>query len=59
VDRLQREIAAVLKEPEVRERYAVLGIDPAGNTPDEYSAQIRADLAQWETIVKRAKIRIE
>jgi tripartite-type tricarboxylate transporter receptor subunit TctC len=59
VDRLQREIAAVLKEPEVRERYAVLGIDPVGNTPDEYSAQIRADLAQWESIVKRAKIRIE
>jgi tripartite-type tricarboxylate transporter receptor subunit TctC len=59
VDRLQREIAALLKEPEVRERYAVLGIDPVGNTPDEYSAQIRADLAQWEAIVKRAKIRIE
>jgi tripartite-type tricarboxylate transporter receptor subunit TctC len=59
VDRLQREIAAVLKEPDVRERYAILGIDPVGNTPDEYAAQIRADLAQWEIIVKRAKIRIE
>ena len=59
VDRLQREIAAVLKEPDVRERYAVLGIDPVGNTPDEYTAQIRTDLAQWEAIVKRAKIRIE
>jgi tripartite-type tricarboxylate transporter receptor subunit TctC len=59
VDRLQREIAAVLKEPDVRERYAVLGIEPVGNTPDEYTAQIRADLAQWEPIVKRARVRIE
>jgi tripartite-type tricarboxylate transporter receptor subunit TctC len=59
VDRLQREIAAVLKEPDVRERYAVLGIDPVGNTPDEYGAQIRADLALWGPIVKRAGIRIE
>jgi len=59
VDRLQREIAAVLKEPEVRERYAVLGNDPVGNTPDEFAAQIRADLAQWKAIVERAKIRID
>ena len=59
VERLQREIAAVLAEPDVRERYAVLGIEPVGNTPDEYTAQIRADLAQWGPIVKRAGIRIE
>jgi tripartite-type tricarboxylate transporter receptor subunit TctC len=59
VDRLQRDIAAVLKEPETRERFAVLGNEPVGNTPDEYAAQIKADLAQWGEIVKRAKIRIE
>jgi tripartite-type tricarboxylate transporter receptor subunit TctC len=59
VQRLQREIAAVLKEPAVRERYAVLGIDPVGNTPEEYTAQVRADFAMWEVVVKKAKIRIE
>jgi tripartite-type tricarboxylate transporter receptor subunit TctC len=59
VDRLQREIAAVLQEPAVRERYAILGIEPVGNTPDEYAAQIRADLEQWGPIVKRAGIRID
>jgi tripartite-type tricarboxylate transporter receptor subunit TctC len=32
---------------------------PVGNTPDEYTAQIRADLAQWGPIVKRAGVRIE
>ena len=59
VDRLQRELAAVLKEPDVRERYAVLGNEPVGNTPDEYAAQIKADLAQWGEIVKKAGVRIE
>ena len=59
VDRLQREIAAVLKEPDVRERYAVLGNDPVGNTPDEFTAQIKADLAQWEAIVKKANIKVD
>ncbi len=59
VERLQKEIAAVLQTPEVRERYAVLGIEPVGNTPDEYAAQLRADLARWAPVVKKANIRVE
>ena len=59
IDRLQTEIAAVLQMPEVKERYSVLGIDPVGNKPEEYAAQIRADLARWGPVVKQANIRIE
>jgi tripartite-type tricarboxylate transporter receptor subunit TctC len=59
VDRLQSEIATVLQMPEVKERYAVLGIEPVGNRPDDYAAQIRADLARWAPVVKQANIRIE
>jgi tripartite-type tricarboxylate transporter receptor subunit TctC len=59
VDRLQAETAAVLQMPEVKERYAVLGIEPVGNKPEEYAAQIRADLARWAPVVKQANIRIE
>lgn len=59
IERLQREIAAVLADPEVRNRYEVLGIDPVGNTPGEFAAQIRADLARWEKVVKQANIRLE
>src|SRR5687767_1266214 len=46
VDRLRSDIAAVLAEPEVRERYATLGIDPVGNTPVQFTDQIHADLAR-------------
>jgi len=59
VQKLQREISMVLKEPAVRERFGVLGIEPVGNTPEEYAAQVRADFALWEGVVKKAKIRIE
>ena len=59
IDRLQTEIAAVLQLPEVRTRYAVLGIEPVGNKPDEYAAQIKADLENWGPVVKRANVRIE
>ncbi|MSQ20659.1 MAG: tripartite tricarboxylate transporter substrate binding protein [Betaproteobacteria bacterium] len=59
IDRLQREIAAVLQEADVRTRYAALGMNPVGNSPDEFGAQIRADFAKWEPVVKRAKIQAE
>jgi tripartite-type tricarboxylate transporter receptor subunit TctC len=57
--RLQKEIAAVLGEPDLRSRYATLGIEPAGNTPAQFAEQIRADLARWEKVVRQANIRIE
>jgi tripartite-type tricarboxylate transporter receptor subunit TctC len=59
VDRLQKEIAAVLADPEVRARYEVLGIEPVGNTPGEFAAQIKADLSRWEPVVKQAGIKVD
>ena len=59
VARLQQEIAAVLAEPETRERYATLGIEPVANAPEQFAEQIRADLARWEKVVRQAGIRIE
>jgi tripartite-type tricarboxylate transporter receptor subunit TctC len=59
IDKLQTEIAAVLQLADVRARYAVLGIDPVGNKPDEYAAQIKADLEAWGPVVKKANVRIE
>jgi len=59
VDRLQREIAAALKTPFVRERYATLGIEPVGNAPREFFEQVREDLARWEKVVKAANVKVE
>ena len=59
VDRLYRDIALVLKEPDVRERFATLGIESVGNTPEQFSEQIRNDLARWSKVVEQAKIKVE
>jgi len=59
VDRLNKETVAALAEPAIRERYAVLGIEPVGNTPEQFAAQIRDDLARWEKVVKQAGIKLE
>jgi tripartite-type tricarboxylate transporter receptor subunit TctC len=59
VQKLQREIAATLQTPFVRERYATLGIEPVGNSPEDFAGQVRADLARWEKVVKAANVRLE
>ena len=59
VERLRNELGAVLNTAFVRERYATLGIEPVGNTPEEFAAQVSADLARWEKVVKAANLRLE
>jgi tripartite-type tricarboxylate transporter receptor subunit TctC len=59
IGRLRDELSAVLKTDFARERYATLGIEPVGNTPEEFTAQVGADLARWEKVVKAANVRVE
>ena len=59
VERLHRELAIALKEADTRERFSTLGIEPVGNTPEQFAEQIKADLARWGKVVERAKIRVE
>jgi tripartite-type tricarboxylate transporter receptor subunit TctC len=59
IERLQKELDAVLRTPFVRERYATLGIEPIGNSPEDFAGQVRADLEKWEKVVKAANVRLE
>jgi tripartite-type tricarboxylate transporter receptor subunit TctC len=59
IERLQKELAVVLHSPFVKERYAVLGIEPVGNSPEAFGAQVREDLARWEKVVRTANVRVE
>lgn len=59
VDRIQREVHAVLQLPEIRDKYQKAGFEPVGNKPEEFEQQIRADLARWSKVVKDANIKVE
>ncbi|RPI41668.1 MAG: tripartite tricarboxylate transporter substrate binding protein [Betaproteobacteria bacterium] len=59
VARLSGELLRVLKMPEVRDRLAAAGTEPAGNLPEEYAQMIRADIAKWAQVVKAAGIKAE
>jgi tripartite-type tricarboxylate transporter receptor subunit TctC len=59
VSKLSTEINRILKLPEVNERLSSLGAEPAGSTPDEFAAHIRAEIAKWGKVVRDSGARIE
>ena len=52
VERLAREVAAVLAAPDVRERFAALGVEPLQGGPAQLAAMVKDDIARWAPIVK-------
>ena len=59
VDKLQTELSKVLSNPTVKERLSVLGIEPSGNTSEQFTEQISADISTWGPIVKKANINLD
>ena len=59
VDKLNKEIVAVLSEPEVRERLLKDGIEPVGASPAAFGAYTREEIRKWGAIVREAKIRLD
>jgi tripartite-type tricarboxylate transporter receptor subunit TctC len=59
LDKLSREIARILQLSDVKERLSNLGADPAPTTPEEFDAQVRAEVAKFGKIVRDAGIKPE
>ena len=59
VRRLSEAFAKALQAPALRERLATLGAEPAGDTSEQFTRMIRADIERWAKIIKSAGITIE
>ncbi len=57
VIRIAGEVARAVKDPGVIERMGNQGIDPVGNTPEEFAAAIKADVALWTEAVNVAGVK--
>ena len=50
--RIQTEVARILKDPALREKFIQQGADPSGNTPEEFGQYMKEETAKWAKIVK-------
>jgi tripartite-type tricarboxylate transporter receptor subunit TctC len=53
------EVARIIQTPELRARIDSLGGEPVGNTPQEFAAIVRADIAKWRRVVAAANIKVD
>jgi tripartite-type tricarboxylate transporter receptor subunit TctC len=55
--RLNREVVRALAEPDVKQRFADLGMSSEDSTPDGVETYIRSEIAKWTRVIKDADIR--
>lgn len=59
IARVHAETVKALASADLRERMSATGVTPIGNTPAEFAATIKADLAKWAKVVKLANVKVE
>jgi tripartite-type tricarboxylate transporter receptor subunit TctC len=59
VTRLNKEIARILHQPDVKEKLAADGADAVGNTPEQFGAHIRSEIAKYSKLVKQIGLKAE
>jgi tripartite-type tricarboxylate transporter receptor subunit TctC len=59
IARLNAEINAILKQPDVVQKMNAAGFDLVGGTPEEFGALIRAESDKWAPVIKSAGIKID
>jgi tripartite-type tricarboxylate transporter receptor subunit TctC len=57
VARWQKEVARVVRTPEVRERFGAMGLEPVGGTPEELAKAVARDLERYKAVAKAANIK--
>ena len=59
VDKLNAEINAIIKDPEIVQRMAAEGLLPAGGPPDRMIALIKTEIVNWGRVVKQTGLKAE
>jgi tripartite-type tricarboxylate transporter receptor subunit TctC len=60
IERLQREIAKAVVQPDAKERFFGAGLEARpSKSPQEFGAFVEKDVARWADVIKRANIKME
>jgi tripartite-type tricarboxylate transporter receptor subunit TctC len=56
IDRLNKEVTAVLAAPDLKQRFQELGVEARPSTPEAFRGFLGAEIAKWNTVIEKAKI---
>jgi len=59
INRMNRELAKALQQPDVKERFAAMSVDIVASTPEYLSQYLKTEVQKWGQVVKAMKVRSE
>lgn len=59
VDRLYEAVRTTLRETDLKDRYAQIGMVPIANLPAEFAARIASEATSWGNFIRSRNIRVE
>ena len=59
VAKLYQEAVRIVSQPDMREKFALIGLDVVGDPPDAFAEIIRSDTLKWAKVIKEAEIKAE
>ena len=59
VNKLADAVRKAVETPEVRQKMLAIGIEPVGNTPEEFAKFLQGQITRWSTLVKTNNITLE
>ncbi|HEX3633348.1 MAG TPA: tripartite tricarboxylate transporter substrate binding protein [Casimicrobiaceae bacterium] len=59
IERLHAELARIVQQPEVRSQFLTMGSEPMSNTPEQFSAELKAAVARWSDVARLAGLRVD
>ena len=59
VRRLNTEIVKIINLPEVKEKLTTLGAEPVGDSPEQFSAFVKAEISKWADVVTKSGAKVD
>jgi tripartite-type tricarboxylate transporter receptor subunit TctC len=59
IDKLNKEMAAIVRMPDVREKMTALGAEAQTNSPEEFGAWMKTEIANWAKVISDANIKLD
>lgn len=59
IERINRDVNEIIRQPETIERLAQLGFEPTGGSPAQAASYVRAEIAKWGRIVKEVGVQVD